>query len=211
MKPYPLLFLVSLALVGCGELQKLSKDDVPRLQRIDAKVHAEKFEEALKEATAYLQQYPDSARGWCLLGWVHAKSDRLDDANDCFEKSLKLDPRWDNAYVGKGVVHRKQGNLQKARESYLEATRIQPDNAEAFSSLMVIEILEKDYKKAAIYGEKGWALRKDLGTIPANLAIAYHYLKDDQKKQHYYNEAKRLNYPRLQSIDEIFEGKRVIE
>ena len=98
-----------------------------------------------------------------------------------------------------------------AREAYVEATRILPRNAEAYSSLSVIEIIEKDYSKAAEYGEKAWSIRQDLPGIPANLAVAYHYLKNDVKKRHFYNEAKRLNYHQLEAIDQIFEGTVDIE
>jgi hypothetical protein len=91
------------------------------------------------------------------------------------------------------------------------ATRILPENAEAFSSLLVIEILEHNYEAAAEYGERAWALRKDLPSIPANLAVAYHYLKNEEKKMHYYEQAKKLGYHQLDRIDQIFNGSLSIE
>jgi Flp pilus assembly protein TadD len=138
------------------------------------------------------------------------KTDQVDKANECFDKSLSINPRWDNAHVGKGAAYRKSGDNDNARKSYLKAIDIVPNNAEAFSSLVVIELLEGNHKKAVEYGEKGWALRKDLPIIPANLAIAYHYLGDYSRRDQYYKQAKRLGYHNLQTLKDIMDGKASI-
>jgi Flp pilus assembly protein TadD len=116
----------------------------------------------------------------------------------------------DNAYVGKGVINRKNRELSKARENYLKAVEISPENAEAYASLLVIELMEGHDEKAVEYGEKAWALRKDYALIPANLAVAYHYAGDVKKRDHFYEEAKRLGYPNLEGLREIFSGRRTL-
>ena len=59
--------------------------------------------------------------------------------------------------------------------------------------------------------EKAWDLRKDLGSIPANLAIVYHYLGEEEKKQLYYKEAKDLGYHSMEAVDQIFDGSLSVE
>ena len=86
-----------------------------------------------------------------------------------------------------------------------------PGNAEAYSSLSVIEIIETDYAKAAEYGQKAWQIRQDLPSIPANLAVAYHYLNNDAKKRYFYDQAKRLKYHRLELIERVLDGTANIE
>ncbi len=208
---YTSLLMLLLFFVGCEESIGTSTRDIARLERIDARFKAGELDYALRETTKYTAEYPSCDQGWCLRGWTHAKLDELDAAVDSFERAIELNPRNDNAYVGLGVIHRKEGNLGAARDAYSQAIQILPNNAEAFSSLLVIEILEGNYEKAVEYGEKAWALRKDLPSIPANLAIAYHYVGNEARKQHYYNEAKRLEYHQLDLVEQIFDGTLAIE
>ena len=210
MKKYITLILICLMIAGCGELTQLI-DDIPRLRKIDYQFNQGSLEAALKESIAYSMEYPKSYKSWCLLGWINLKIDNLEDAGMCFAKSIELNERWDNAYVGLGVIYRKQKDYQAARTAYLKAAQIVPRNAEAFSSLMVIEIIEKDYQKAVEYGERAWRFRKNLASIPANLAVAYHFLGNEEKKSFYYNQAKKLNYQGLDAVDKIFSGIVVIE
>lgn len=208
MKPFPVLALASLlVLPGCAELGGTAGEDSRRLEGIDRRFSNGEFDYALQETIKYVEEYPDSSKGWSLLGWVYVKTDNLEKAQECFDKALGLDPQWDNAYVGKGAAYRKAGDNANARKSYLEAIRILPDNAEAYSSLLVIEILEGNDERAVEYGEKAWGLRKDLASIPANLAIAYHYVGNVAKRDEYYQQAERLGYHRLQTVKEIFDGK----
>lgn len=202
--PLPYLAMLVLALGACDQIARKPKQDLSRIEAIDVRFNEGDFDYALAEMRKYTTDYPDCDQGWCLLGWVHAKLDDIESAKDCFDRAITLNPKLDNAFVGLGVVKRKDGDLQGARQAYTEATRILPENAEAFSSLLVLEILEQDYEAAAAYGEKAWVLRKDLASIPANLAVAYHYLGNEGKKRQYYQEAEKLGYHRLDAIDEIF-------
>lgn len=211
MKLHHLLFIVLLQLLIACDNASLAVDNTSRLNEIDAVFNSGRYRLALEQLTDYRKDHPKSYRALSLTGWGYVKLDDLDQANDYFDQSLLLNPKWDNAYTGKGVIYRKQGNLPAAREAYAEAIRLYPKNAEAYSSLLVIDILEKDFASAANNGEKSWELRQDLASIPANLAIAYHYLENEEKKWFFYEKAKALNYHRLQSVDDIFDGTLVIE
>ena len=202
------LLAVCLSLAGCG--QGLSNDDVDRLLELDQRYNAGDAEYVIEQATAYVQQYPKSHRGWSLIGWAHVDLEQLSEARDCFRKALQIEPSWDNGYVGLGVVCRREGKLAEARENYLQAIRLVPDNAEAFSSLLVIELMEGNDKLAVEYGERAWAIRDNYASIPANLSIAYHYLGDEQKRDEYFEHAKRLNYDRLDSLLDVFSGEASI-
>ncbi len=195
------------SLVGCGNVDVAAKDDPERFMAISRSYDAGEMRAALVEAKQYVKDYPESHLGWNLLGWIYSKSDKLEEAIRCFDKALKIDPKWDNAHVGKGTVFQKMGDNDKARAAYLKAIEITPDNAEAFSSLAVVELVEGNDKQAVEYGEKAWALRTDLATIPANLSVAYHYLGDHAKRDAYYKEAEKLGYPNLKGLQDIFSGK----
>jgi Tfp pilus assembly protein PilF len=200
--------LVSLLVTaGCANLANRAGEDLGRLEEINSRFNTGDFEHALTETTKFVQQYPRSYKGWSLLGWIYLKMDAPDKARESFDKALSINPRWDNAHVGKGAVYRKLGDTINARKSYLEAISIAPDEAEAYASLLVIELMEGNNEKAVEYGEKAWALRKDYAVIPSNLAVAYHYLGDYSKRDRYYREAERLGYYNMQKLRDLFDGK----
>lgn len=181
-------------------------DDMPRLMKIDRKFNTGDFVIVLDEGTKYVEDYPRSYQGWTMLGWAYLKTDQLEKAKECFDRAISIDSTWDNSHVGKGALYRKLNDHENARKSYLEAIRLRPQNAEAYASLMVIEILEGKDEKAVEYGEKAWALRKDLSSIPANLAVAYHYLGDMKNRNKYTKYAELLGYYRMDTLQEIFDG-----
>lgn len=187
-----------------------NSDDTKDLMSIDRKMNNGQYEEVIQEGNKYVKNYPKSFKGWNQLGWAYLKTDQLENAEQCFNKSIAINEKWDNAYVGKGVLYRKIGNLDKAKQNYLKAIELVPDNAEAFSSLLVIELMEGNDKKAVEYGERAWKLRKDLPSIPANLAVAYHYLGDLKKRDEFFNLADELGYHNVQAIEDIFNGKTSI-
>lgn len=203
--PAPVLVILLLA-AGCADPVDAPIDDIQRLNRLDRRLGAGEFDYALAECTKYVQEYPRSFRGWTLLGWAYARTDELEKADECFDKSLEINPEWDNAHVGKGAVYRKQGDVENARKSYLAAIAILPENAEAYASLLVIELMEGNDQRAVEYGERAWELRQDDPTIAANLAVAYHYAGDLPKRDEFYRHAERLGYHRLETIQEIFDG-----
>jgi Flp pilus assembly protein TadD len=182
-------------------------DDNARLVEINRQIIAGQYASAVQSAEKYVAGYPDSYKGYSVLGWAYLKNDQPEKAEASFDRAISINENWDNAYVGKGVLFRQQGKLDLARQSYLKATSLVPDNAEAFSSLVVIELIEGNNAKAVEYGERAWALRKDYPSIPANLAIAYHYLGNMQKRDEFYQHAQRLGYHDLQAVKDIFSGK----
>jgi tetratricopeptide (TPR) repeat protein len=200
------ILFIGVMLFGCSK-----SEDMDTFVSIDRKMNSGQYEYVIQETEKYIQDYPDSFKGWNLLGWAYLKMDQLQKAEECFTRSININDKWDNAYVGKGVLYRKMGKLDKARQSYLKATSLVPDNAEAFSSLLVVELLDGNNKEAVEYGEKAWALRKNLPSIPANLSIAYHYLGDFTKRDEFYKHAKELGYHNLQAIDDIIDGRTTIK
>ncbi|MBI1249122.1 tetratricopeptide repeat protein [bacterium] len=192
---------------GCSEIGSDPTDNVSQLREIDARFHSGQIREVKIDLEMYLQEHPKSFRGWSLLGWAHLNSGNFESAKQCFDKSIAINAQSDNAYVGLGSMYRRQGDMAKARESYKRAIDILPDNPEAYSSLLVIELMDGNSEKAVEYGEKAWATRKNLASIPANLSVAYHYLGNTTKRDEFFQHAKRLNYKSLDTLKDIFEGK----
>ncbi len=208
------ILLVAGGIAGCSQQDQdiwaPPRDDVERLLQLDERYTNGDFGYVLTEGRKYVAEYPKSYKGWSLLGWAYLQTDDLNSAERCIDRSLAINPRWDNAYVAKGVLYRKQGDLDAASNSYKRAIELLPDNPEAFASLLVIELMRGNDQKAVEYGEKAWALRTDNPTIPANLSVAYHYTGDYEKRDEFYKHAERLGYRKLSVLKEFYEGKRSI-
>ncbi len=165
------------------------------------------YEQLIAKTDEYLDRHPESAIVRSQMGWAYLKLDCPGKAEDCFKEALSLDSNWDNAYVGLGVLYRGLGETEMARASYGEAIKLAPNNAEAFSSLLVIELIEGNDAQAVEYGERAWELRKTDASIAANLSVAYHYAGDFEKRDIFYGHARRLGYHGLVGLKDIFEGR----
>lgn len=182
----------------------------PELLSLDALFSRGEFHRAAEDASQYIREHPDCHEAWSQLGWAHLKLDRAEEAERCFRKALELEPTWDNAYVGLGVLCRKQGDIAGARANYLEAISIVPDNAGALSSLLVIELMDGNDTQAIAYGERAWALSKNDPAIAANLAIAYHCLGDTERRDRFCELARTLGYHNMAAVRDIIDGKASI-
>ncbi len=85
-----------------------------------------------------------------------------------------------------------------------------PQNPEALSSLLVIELIDGRYDEAVALGERAWQRNKVLASIPANLCIAYHYQGNPTKRDHYYQKAKDLKYAKMTALDDVIAGRSII-
>jgi Flp pilus assembly protein TadD len=131
----------------------------------------------------------------------------LDEASRCFDQAITLNPKADNAYVGKGSVARKRNDIPAARAQYTKALEILPNDPQALSSMVAIEIIEGNYAEAVRYGEAAWKQDQSSATIAANLSVAYHYIGDIAARDRYFQHARKLEYALLGDLEDIFAGR----
>jgi tetratricopeptide (TPR) repeat protein len=78
--------------------------------------------ESLQEAT---QIDSNNAQAWSLLGGIYNETNS-DEAVTCYEKAIKLNPRYYLAYRGLGNYYLKKKNYSLAEEYYSKAININP-------------------------------------------------------------------------------------
>jgi len=88
-------------------------------------------------ATAYRNaaEAVAGAEAWSGLGDVHRAAGRLDEARDCYDRALALEPRSADLHVALGDVYLEARHFGEARAYYDAALRIAPDLAPAMSRL----------------------------------------------------------------------------
>jgi tetratricopeptide (TPR) repeat protein len=111
------------------------------------------------------------------------------------------------------VIYRSKGKFEKAEELYLTSLKIDPDFPEAYSSLVLIELNKKDFKKAVEYGEKAVKLNNSNGVIAANLSVAYHFNSNFNLRDKMFQKAKDLGYDKVdcEIVERVFSGEISLE
>ena len=68
------------------------------------------------------------------LGAAYLESKELDKALVAFAEAIRRDPKYADAYNGRGVTLALKGELQRAILDFSQAIRLEPDNPEFYRS-----------------------------------------------------------------------------
>jgi tetratricopeptide (TPR) repeat protein len=175
------------------------------IARINKLYYSREFEKAKNELEIHVRKYPGSSQSWAYLGLVKLELNDTAGAELAYRKGFELDKRNDKAIVGFGMVERMKGNYIKAREYYENAIAINPDNPDSYSSLLVLEIINKNYPKAVELGEKARRLNltKTRPGVLGNLVIAYHLNHQIKERDLVLAELRKMNYPDIKYIEMV--------
>lgn len=204
---FAICYVITMVFSTTVQLAAPPGDPAAELLALDDLYNRGQYQQVINGATEHLEKYPDSYQGWSQLGWAHLRLEHRERAKMCFHKAIELEPYSENAYMGLGMVCRVEGDLAAARANYQKAASLVADNAEAFSNLVAIELMDGNNAGAVEYGEKAWALHQNDPALAANLAVGYHYSGDLEKRDAFYQHAEELGYPGLNTLQEIFAGK----
>jgi predicted TPR repeat methyltransferase len=95
-------------------------------------------DEAVAAFRSALEVQPNDAAAWNGLGLVHARlQQRLDEAEQCFQQALALEPKYNEARNNLGNTLLLMYRPAEAADCYRESVRLYPDDAEAHSNLAV--------------------------------------------------------------------------
>lgn len=84
------------------------------LGRVRMLVQDRKYDEALADASALVNAYPDNAEGQLTKAELHRQLKQLDRAETHFSRAVELAPSNVRGYVGLGLVHVAQGKADQA-------------------------------------------------------------------------------------------------
>lgn len=91
-----------------------------------------------------------------------------------------------------------------------QAIAFEPDYAQAYSSMAVIELKLENDSSALRYAKKAYELDNTDPVITANLAIVYHYNNDVPNRDRMADVAASLHYHNMESLRKIFDGELTI-
>ena len=147
-------------------------------------------------STAKAEEGPDSAEELYsaglafLLFWGDVVS--LNKALSCFEKAIKENPRYAEAYFQVGCCYGKLHRYPESIDAYKQAIRIKPDWAEAHNSLGDSYFWLGRYQEAIDAHKQAIRLNPDYVDAHRSLGNAYGILGRYQEKVDAYKQAIRL-------------------
>jgi len=111
------------------------------------------------------------------------------------------------AITGQGRLYRLREQYDKAMATYQQALAIDPSYAQTYSRMTVVALKLGLLDEAIALGEQGYALDKNDPVIAANLAIAYHYAGNTQKRDELTQAAQQLGYKGMDRLKQIYAGE----
>jgi len=94
------------------------------------------------------QHYPTMPRIRCILGTYYLDLGLEDKAYAEFQTTLKLDPNYGKAYLCRGIIYKKRGELGKAQADMERALKLDPHLWHAHFHLGYIYTLQGQYRQA---------------------------------------------------------------
>jgi len=164
-------------------------------------------EQARDRLLDYVKRKAKDPLAWTILGNYQRELGQDTLAEQAYRMAVKLDRKAHNAYVGLGVLERKKGEYGKALDCYIQAVKANPRSAQAFTSAVVVALKLGQDAQALEFAEKAWELDKEDPTVAANLSVAYHYVGRLADRDRMYEQARRLGYPSMETLDKIFRGE----
>ena len=91
-----------------------------------------KLKNVIKKAKQLITQYPQSIFLWNILGLTNAGIKKLNEAEKCFQTTIKLKPDFVEAHYNLGNAQKKLGKHSAALASYAQAIKLKPDYAQSY-------------------------------------------------------------------------------
>jgi len=141
------------------------------------------YEEILRENAK------DSVANY-YMGQCYLKQLKYRKAIDFYNNAITLGPKFQYAYVSRGLANYKLNHLDASESDYLSALNLSPEDHRALNGLGNLYMSKKDYLKASENYETGCREKPDNYQYRYNLCTAYYYDKR-------YSDAEELLVDRL--------------
>jgi tetratricopeptide (TPR) repeat protein len=203
-----IFFATTFLLFSCAPNQK---SDNAALEAALADFNKGDFISCKAKLKEYTNKYPKDFKGWSFWGTVALELEDDSLAAVVFDEALSLNPKDFKALTGLGVLARKNKEYDKAAEYYNKSISIDPTYGKAYGSLLIIELKRGNYKTAVDLGEKASKLDPNGLGIKGNLAVAYHFTKQFDKRDSLIKEITAKGYPYVDNLKLIFSGTATLD
>jgi tetratricopeptide (TPR) repeat protein len=122
-----------------------------------------------------------------------ANSNNLDEAIECFDKAIGINPKNDYAWGDRGLILDKQGKTEEALASFSKAIEINPKNAITWHNKGLSLIRSNRLKEAIECFDKAIECRQNYAKAWYNKGRALSMLGELKRSQHCFDKARKLD------------------
>ncbi|HAX78234.1 MAG TPA: hypothetical protein DCY88_21045, partial [Cyanobacteria bacterium UBA11372] len=152
---------------------KMGATEIERIQKqLELALHYHQSGESEKAEAGYqqiIQQHPENADAWHLLGVIASQRREYQTAIERINRAIELNPDSPSFYNNLGNAYREQGDLVGAIAYYQKAIQLQSDYADAHKNLA--DVYQQQGKSAEALRESG-IVAQISGKLPE--AISYY-------------------------------------
>ena len=200
---------VFLGFLSCGDQPEADQLYQLRMTAIGGSFERGNYGIVIDQMQLFLQEYPEAAEGWTLLGHAYSQRLKRDAAKEAYFQALEVDPDQYQAMTGLGSIFLVKRDYEQAMNYFREAVAINPEFDQAWSSMIIVALKLYQDDLALECAEKALNLNQNDATIAANAAVAYHINNNFQKRDQLTLKARELGIPEndLYTLDRIFGGE----
>ena len=128
---------------GLEAIQKVNQNTVTKcppqevVNQLVNLYNQRKMATVVEQTVAVIEQYPEEAILWNILGASKFHTRELEGAIGAYKKSVSLNPNNADVYNNLGVALRDCGKFDEAVEAYRKSISLRPDYAEAYNNMGV--------------------------------------------------------------------------
>ncbi len=116
-------------------------------------IRASQEREGIKKIRGFLDENPDSWRGWFLLGWGHRRLGHFTEGQDAFERSLELGGDTADTLNELAICAMELGAFDESKRHLEAALQRDPDDTRVMSNLGVLALKQGDTEGARRFFE----------------------------------------------------------
>ena len=123
--------------------------------------NSKNFSKLIKTISVLEEKYPNSIYLLNILGGVHSELKNFEDAISCYQRIIKLNNNFYDAYYNLGITYNKINKIDKAIENYKKCIEFNPQKFEAYNNLGNIYLKKRDLKTSIFYYLKCLEINND--------------------------------------------------
>lgn len=118
--------------------------------KLNVLIRLERHEDGIALLRSVTQEYPDHINGWVNLGAILMQKGETDEAVECFDKAIALDPNDFDARFKKGQVLLLQKKYEEAHSLFKKALELSPEFDPARRGMNIAEDIIRKKKEGYI-------------------------------------------------------------
>ena len=169
---------------GLEAIQKVNQNTVTKcppqevVNQLVNLYNQRKMATVIEQTGAVIEQYPEEAILWNILGASKFQTRELEGAVGAYKKSISLNPNNADVYNNLGVALRDCGKFDEAVEAYRKSISLRPDYAEAYNNMGVSLKDQNKLEESIEAYNKSISLEPNYAEAYNNMGVA---LKDQNK------------------------------